>query len=310
MKTPFMDKIIFLDYLSRSGSTLLASRLNDIVGCEVTIETRITKSYDPFEIKIKNKNNINKFLTFFNTYKKNKVWNLNSSDLISCLTHKKTIRYYDLVKEILKKRNHDFSKETIVVKGGGNYIINYKRYAKKVENLKIICLYRDPRAIYNSQLKSKDSHLKQPMAKGIYDFCFMFNRYKTNLRRYSSSNILVVSFNELVLNPENILEKCTDFLEINNKITENNNYFESIPESQKHLHENIKSKKGMIEKIDLWKEDLPIKYKRIIEVICFGENSSNSLVSLVFYYRILFTYSIYFLKNIISINYKYLKNEI
>lgn len=310
MKTPFMDKIIFLDYLSRSGSTLLASKLNDLVGCEVTIETRITKSYDPFEINITNKNNINKFLTFFNTYDKNKVWNLKSSDLISCLSKKKTIKYYDLIKEILKKRDHDFSKETIVVKGGGNYIINYKRYAKKVDNLKIIALYRDPRAIYNSQLKSKDSHLKKPMAKGIYDFCFMFNRYKTNLRHYSGSSVLVVSFDELVLNPDNILKKCAIFLEIDNKNTENNNYYESIPESQKHLHENIKSNKGLIEKIDLWKEELPIKYKRIIEVICFRENSSNSLVSLVFYYRVLFTYNIYFLKNIISINYKYLKNEI
>ena len=200
--------------------------------------------------------------------------------------------------------------KTTIVKGGGNYIINYKRYAKNVENLKIIALYRDPRAIYNSQLKSIDSHLKKPMAKGIYDFCFTFNRYKRNLNRYASSNILVVSFDELVLNSEIILKKCTNFLEINNKITENNNYFDSIPKSQKHLHKNIKSKKGLIEKIDLWKDELPVKYKRIIEVICFRENSSNSLVSLVFYYRILFIYSIYFFKNIISTNYKYLKNEI
>lgn len=305
-----MDRIIFLDYLSRSGSTLLATKLNDLIDCEVTIETRITKSYDPFEIKIKDNNDVNNFLNFFNSYKKNEVWNIKHHDLISILSKIKVVRYYDLLKEILKKRDYNFLNKTTIVKGGGNYIINYKRYAKNVENLKIIALYRDPRAVYNSQLKSIDSHLKKPMAKGIYDFCFTFNRYNRNLNRYASSNILVVSFDDLVLNSEIILEKCTNFLEINNKITENNNYFDSIPESQKHLHKNIKSKKGLIEKIDLWKDELPVKYKRIIEVICFRENSSNSLVSLVFYYRILFIYSIYFFKNIISTNYKYLKNEI
>jgi hypothetical protein len=258
-----MARIIFLDYLSRSGSTFLASELNKITGVSVTRESRLTFNYKPAELKLRGYTEIEDYHEFLKKYKKNDYWNITINDLKSL---RENAGYSDVLDLFI---NSNYSGDDIVIKkGSGNYILNYGNYVNALGKLPIIAMYRNPLEIYASQKRSIDSETGQAMSKGILKFIFNQRRYVKNLNKLNSRNdILVIEYVRLVSDLEGELKRIAAWLGVEYK-TEDKKYFSDIPGEQKHLHKNIINQSYGYRSKNKWKEELNILEIVLIKTFC------------------------------------------
>ena len=260
-----MARVVFLDYLSRSGSTYLASELNKIKGVCVTRESRLTHNYKPRELKLKDNNAIKQYHKFLKRYRKNDYWNIGIKELSSLPEN----AGYAEILDLFIRRNYNRADIDIVVKkGSGNYILNYSDYINCLGQVPIIAIYRNPLEIYSSQKRSMDSETGRAMSKGVLTFILNQRRYVRNLNKYKShDNILVIEYVRLVSDLNEELGRIAAWLGIEYK-TEDKNYFSDIPNEQKHLHTNIMNNSYGYSSKNKWKEELGIFEILMIKMFC------------------------------------------
>ncbi|MFW6016650.1 MAG: sulfotransferase, partial [bacterium] len=252
-------QFVFLTYLARSGSTLLSKKLSQFsnfgVGIEEDIEDNISKGC----FKLQNEVDLDKYLDRIFLEVKFKNWNLNKVNLRTRLidNFKFPLTYYEVLTEIFNLYFAGETKEVYIHKKG-NYYLYWREVLKTFPNSKFIFIYRDPRAIFNSQNKNKNSQNKI-MQKSIYTFAYSYKLAHKLLCRLNKrkNKLLVFKYEDLVINEDNIIKLIVDFLEVKNVIkSENNDYYRRIPQNQLHLHNNVKLEYNDNKRINAWKSEL------------------------------------------------------
>ena len=262
------NKIFFLTYLARSGSTLLSKKLSQIknlgVGIEEDIEDNISKGC----FKLKSEEGLDKYLDQIFSDEKFKNWKIKKSDLKTQLlsNHKFPISFNEVLTEIFDLYFNGEQKEVYVHKKG-NYYLFWREVLKTFPNSKFIFIYRDPRAIYNSQSKNKNSQ-NRIMQKNIYTFAYSYRLAHRLLSRLNKRNdkLLTIKYEDLVINEDYILNLIFYFLYIEKLVKSgSNDYYKRIPENQLHLHNNVKLNYNDDKRINAWKSELSNSEIFIIE---------------------------------------------
>lgn len=300
------NQIVFLCYEARSGSTYLSSELSKYKDIFVSIEDSIPFGLPLIEYFHYDKDKIYNILI---NDKKFKAWNISD-------TYIKEIVYSDDSASTIFEKIVD---KNTKIKNLNSKIFIYKMPIKpilfhKCKNLypdaKFIHLYRDPRAVYLSQLSNFKSNTERSFTQNPVEFSKVwlknFNFYKRNFYKSENKNFFEFSYEEFIINHNLTKNRILSFLSSSKDIIENINYNEQIPISQIHLHPNI-GKKPLKENIDNWKHTLSAEQIFIIQDICKKIFIEKDYIKInlnrlnYFNYKILNYYFIYYLSIIIKI---------
>jgi hypothetical protein len=255
--------IHFLVYLNRSGSTLLAKELNKLKDIAVGIEEGISSSVDN-SFQITDEAELRTFIDDCYKDYKFKSWKLDRDELFNKLYGLEyPIDYSVFLSTALEEYFKDDPAKVLIHKSRTFYS-QIGKESEMFPESKSIIMIRDPRAIFSSQRKSVDSRTGEIMNDDVINFCVSYKRVISKLNHLIKSKkardrVLPIKYENLVSEHSfhQELTKITDFLNVSPvKSKGGDNYFNKIPEEQKHLHANV-AKKPLHNRIDAWKEELP-----------------------------------------------------
>lgn len=251
--------ITFLTYLSRSGSTLLASKLDKYSEVGVSIEENWEDGILKGKVKLKGEKDLDLYIKNISESNKFKFWDISSLQLKEDLmTFSFPISYNNILKSIYKQFFKNDEIKYFVHKKGA-YFMHYKKVLRVFPNAKILFIDRDPRAIYNSQKKSIDSITGKFMRGNPVSFAIYYKKSRLVINRLlNKSYFLITSYERLITNEKDELSRILNFIGMKrfSTINQSADYFNKIPESQKHLHGNIKTDKIIKQRMQGWQEEL------------------------------------------------------
>ncbi|MBL1214493.1 MAG: hypothetical protein HND52_14140 [Ignavibacteriae bacterium] len=251
-----MERIVFLSYINRSGSTYLANKLSKNPNIFVCPEAEILISFflvDPSsKVKLSNRR-----INYLMKDPKFKHWAIDENHKIRIVSEvnsnlEKFLTIIISLKEKLKP------KAEIIIFQGTMLRYLFSRIIKnsKGHPIKMINLIRDPRAVFQSQKQSLDSSSNIPMNTSPRRFSNEWCKYSNLLvDDTDDSSEITVKYEEMITNENRVYYKVIDFLEVNHKVqsetpSDLNNI---IPGSQRHLHPLI-NKRPDSNRIKRWEK--------------------------------------------------------
>jgi hypothetical protein len=256
-------KLIFLTYINRSGSTYLSQMLSsseEILVCpeaEILVENFLE---DPGKNFIRTKTSLKKVIHKLNTDWKFRHWNISREELESIFTSSDNFNIFRSILNLYRKKTKPdasiilFKAERII------YLWNRLSSTKHGDDLlHLVVLVRDPRGVYASQKNTRWPGSDRPFSDNPVYAGILWNRYIKEIYRLKKvhSNVTLIRFEEYLRNPELSLKSLSERvqLKINSLAPENGDYYSRIPEDQKQIHENIRSR-PIMEKENEWKGNL------------------------------------------------------
>ena len=253
-----------------------------------------------------NEHQINNYLELI--YRNSKLinWNLPIIDIIKMIDiNDYPIDGIYLFKTLLKTYCIKYKPNAKIIIYKGTPIMPWliNELYKYFKDVKIIHLFRDPRAVYNSQKKTKNPYTLEPLSISPI-FTAIEWKKSINIINFKNNNIFNIKYENLILNNKRIIKDLLMFLNINNKKVEENNYSDLIPNIESKIHINI-DKNINIKNIDKWKNNLLDKEILYIESIAKSEMKMNGY-KLINYNNNIFNRIIFLLEllkiNFISVN--------
>ena len=294
MKNP----IIFIVGMSRSGTTLMSQVLNRNQDIYILKEThfireiikKVGKKLDYNKIK----RIVNKFLTIQKKgiYKSNELENNNEIvSKVYKLYEEKGETIYGIIRYLFQLEAEKKGK-TIAGDQTPNHILYIDELVKNFENIKIINMIRDYRAVIASQkykyimaktLKQPKMEVLRarinyhPITQGILWNKAINEAYKA-INKYGEDKIIFIRYEDLIENPENEIKRITKFIGIK--------YEKSMLNINVGGTSNIerKEKKGFDKyMLDAWQKKINNTEIYIINKIC--KKNANKLGYYIKSYR-------------------------
>lgn len=233
-------KLVFLTYINRSGSSLLANKLSEQKDIFVLPEAEILLQETLFSNEINLyiiKNNI---LLALNNDIKFLHYDLSNTDIENAFIGVKSKgeffvniikKYKDLHKpeaNIIVFKNRDiFSKYDLVF----NQLIG-------VMQTSIICIIRDPRGVFYSQKSTVSPYSQRIMNKNPLVLSYLWNSFLHSISKIKNE-IIFVKFENLIKNTDSKIYTILEELGVDNEKYFGNTYYDIMPEKEKLIHENI-----------------------------------------------------------------------
>lgn len=261
------ENICFLTYMARSGSTLLARELDKYKAIGVTIEDDIPDGLlDGAKVFIEDEKGLEEYLDVLFSKPKFRFWNIPRNQLVKKL--REEANYPLHIGDILRKLYEIyFSGQHLDawIHKKGRYYLNIEEVRGYLPEAKFIHLKRDPRALFNSQKKSKDSRTGKNMSESALAFSLGYRKMYNITRQYEKTNFFyALRYEDILGATEKEIEQVLDFLEVNNREKGESDYYDKIPAPQKPLHSNVKH--PLIEQRKTsWAEELPETEIAILE---------------------------------------------
>lgn len=289
-----MLKLVFLQYIDRSGSSYLANLLSNykqvFVFPEAGYLNNLLLKYP--DRKFKKGDAIQRRLEkVCESHFQIKHWPLKELFALGL----NEISYFELFLQLLKlyARKHKFNETLWVFKfqhtpGVIKYINEARIYGIEFYS---ILLFRDPRAICNSQIRVAKDYPQLVFSKNPLILIKKWNKfYREANMVYPNESKLILKFEDLIQQSPGIHTSVSNFLTIERELDENeNNYYFQLTAIEKRLHSQIicspKSKR-----IDAWQTELPKRLIAIFDLLFFnnnrtlgyvGKNDSYSFIMLV-----------------------------
>lgn len=251
--------IVFLIYINRSGSTYLANLLNQYENIGVSLEAYFPDGILRRPVIINRNEDIDKFLKILYSDIKFRSWEVDESELKNILLYEdKPIKFKKFLQIILGIyfREQDSRNIKVYIYKCAGYI-KYLDILKKIfPDSKVICILRDPRAIYNSQKKSLSSIEKKPMSKNPIRAGLQWNKVIKVIDKHKDENwFYLIRYEDLIESKDEALNDIVDFLCVSKEKIKSYNYLQKIPREQRHLHKNI-DKNPINKRIRAWEKEL------------------------------------------------------
>lgn len=251
-------RIFFLTYLNRSGSTFLSSFLDDFKEIAVGIEEDFPDGLSRGKCFIKDKVELHSYVEKLEkSSNKFKFWKLDSLDVKGdLLKNSFPITYSEVLKSLLSLYFHR-NPANIWIHKHGEYILYIDQLLGLFPKAKFLFITRDPRAIYLSQISTKDSIKDKPMTLSLDHFTHRYIKYMKQVNIYRKTPKLhVIKYEDLILKEEMAITKLLSFLGVDSaKKNNRTKYVDKIPDSQIHLHRNLKYG-PLTENINKWEKKL------------------------------------------------------
>ena len=272
-------EIHFLSYLNRSGSTLLARKLNEFkdisVGIELKQKPSVVKSFCA-----ESGDELDYWLDQVYLDKKFQSWQIDRNELADNLAKQGYPIYFNhfLKHALWQYFKNDGSK--ILIHKGKQHIGQLDKAEKLYPGSKFIFIDRDPRGIYNSQKRSLDSTTKKIMQNDIIKFVIGYKHIQQRLKYYSHSKkhnhkLLIIRYENLINRENEELKKVINFFNVTDTKCDESNYFEKIPEGQKHLHKNL-DKPNKKSRTIAWKKELTDDEINLLNYVLKRELQENN----------------------------------
>lgn len=258
-------QFVFLNYISRSGSTLFCRLLDEYQGIDVGIEAGFSDSiYRLLPIqyeKIDSNKMLNKYLDELYNDIRFKEWKISRDHLLKRLNENDFPLTF---KEILQGCMDEYfslnglsQESSVYVHKAGDYIDILDDVKKIFPGAKNIYQIRDPRAIYNSQKNATCIYTGKKMGWSLTYFVW---QYKKRIRIINQDtnhdNLLSFRYEDLVKDTHLVMSDVLKFIGNDGCKKENyKEYSERIPGNQQQLHENV-AKCTNENSLDKWKDGL------------------------------------------------------
>lgn len=277
------NRICFLSYLNRSGSTLLAKKLDEFRDISVSIEAEIPDGLRKGSLPVNNLPELDQYLDLLYRNKKFSNWGINREKLRNVLKETSfPINFRDILYTILFLYfSNDRSKLYIYKRN--IYYWYYKSLRLLFPGCKILFIIRDPRALFNSQKKAISTIDNKPMQNSPVRFAIWYKKVLKFIYNnlMGKSYFMLVRYEELVLNEVSVISKILKFLEVSSKKKSDSRYKERIPREQTRLHPNIRADIMRADRVKSWENELAVAEKlflgRILvnEIVKLGYNSTS-----------------------------------
>jgi hypothetical protein len=266
------NKIIFITYINRSGSTFLVNNLSksaDILVCpeaEVLIDLFLNSPAEPFNF---NRRLSDKLLNAIRTDPKLKYWGLVKEDIIDDITGAKT--WFDAFIKILEayKKKVKPGSSTVVFKAE-RLIYSYNRILPlaALYNIRFVALVRDCRAIFYSQNCTFVPETGQIMETNSFRLAKRWNTFMQMAEEYAKKdNFITVSYESLIKNFHSYFKFICEKLDIKQIKTDDKGDLEyRMPASHLSIHDSMENN-PQIEKINLWYNRISPDHLYILELV-------------------------------------------
>jgi hypothetical protein len=255
---------VFLDYLSRSGSTLLAKKLNEFEGVYLGLEAHAVL-YNYVRVgPILDSEGLSQYLSMLASDNKFSFWEVD----LGLLQNELDVDYPIKLLTIIEKIVHQKSKEIpeVVVMKGFDYFL-FESVLGMQSSCKCLFIVRDFRAIYGSMRSSIDSQTKKAFVPNVYKFLLKYDFQLTQLSLIER-DLLIIRYEDFIQNSNKTIEYVLDFIGLHGyRKSASEDYYDRIPLTQKHLHTLTKGE-GIIDKTrnQSWESTLSNFEVRLIEV--------------------------------------------
>lgn len=229
----------------RSGTSLfrimMSSHKSIIVPPECGFIQWWYPKYKKWNINNSNYNDfIDSFISDLKTSKKIETWKLNYDDLKRLIKKEKPNNYSELTSLVILQYAHHQNKKPTVLGDKNNYYISHLNLLNKLyPSAKYIVIVRDSRDVVCSYLKVNELKSNSPYKPNFpNDIEAISEEWKINnerilefTRSLNNSNFLFIKYEDLIGNPECILKKCVNFLDLQFESSMLNYYNESLEPS-------------------------------------------------------------------------------
>jgi hypothetical protein len=252
-------QLYFLIHFARSGSTLLANELDKNKSIGVTIEENLPDGIKKGKpVNIKNTSDLDDYLELLYRDKKFYSWNIKKNELRTRLleAYSFPLKFCDILKAI-HSLYFEALRPEIVIHKQGNYSFFLGKVKTEFPKAGFLFIDRDPRAIHNSQKRSRKSASGKSMNQGIVRFALSYKRVHQMIRRYITKDYFYsLKYEDFIKNKIPEMQKLSNFLDVKpgeNLKTES--YYSRIPMSQKYLHKSVGGSYDL-SRTEGWKEEL------------------------------------------------------
>ncbi|MCI5177841.1 MAG: sulfotransferase [Candidatus Electrothrix sp. AW3_4] len=263
--------IVFLTYLNRSGSTYLSAKLSKYQEVRMGVEARFIDGWITHGFFIRTEEELHSYLDTLYLDNKFQSWKIERDELVkrvSALPY--PLRFSDILLAALSLYQGRASAPRVLVHKCGEYYRCVQAIRQELPGAKFIFVNRDPRAVFSSQRRSLDSQTGQPMQENILHFLF---GYLDTLQRLieleHDPNFLIVQYEELIANETEVMHGVENFLELSpvEQQAGKKDYFSSIPQEQRHLHQHVQSGTPCSDRITGWQQELPAPYILLLQTV-------------------------------------------
>lgn len=254
-----MTDICFLTYMNRSGSTLLAEKLDRLSEVCVSLEPDIRDGLGEARgLVIRDEDALEDYLDEIYRSHKFSKWGIDREALsVLLLQGGFPITFREILPAILSQYCGTEEVRLYVFKNN-EYFRFYAILREMFPASKFIFVARDPRGIFNSEKQAVDS-AGRPMRRNLAVFAAHYVRthdfIEMNLRGKTYFHYL--RYEDLVQHEAKVLRELEGFLGISCDTSgKEAEYFRKIPENQKHLHRNLADGEMKTRRISAWDEEL------------------------------------------------------
>ncbi len=281
MNTESKPRFVFVNYISRSGSTLLCKLLNEYQGVSVGIEAGFPGSTkkmisDEFRV-IKNLDQLNHYLDILFNDIRFKEWRLDLTEVSTRIANNGfPVGFKNILETLFNEYFKDDEPAEIYIHKAGYYIDALEEVINEFKDSKNIYITRDPRAIYNSQKNADCLYSGKKMGDNFIHFIYQYKRRVKTAQSTDVDKLLTIKYEDLIDNPEKIVGKVLSYIGIENAIRKENanDYSKRIPENQKSLHTNVGSEPNT-KSLSKWVGNLSLP-----ELYLIQRNLSNEMDAL------------------------------
>lgn len=251
-----MENIAFLTYISRSGSTYLARLLNEYDDIGVSIEARLPDGILYRSLEITRSQDVEKALEVLFSDGKFRAWNLRKDELERELRRLGFPIGYDKLLRTLLKMYFKKDNVRICIYKNGYYMEHVEALRSIFPDARFIFLVRDVRAIYNSQKHSLNSETLRPMASNPILVAKYYEKILSIIEKYRQCDWLhVLKYEDLLLNTDDEIVRLLSFLGSRGTRIADVDYYDQLPETEKHLHRNVNSG-PLTDRMTAWRDQL------------------------------------------------------
>jgi hypothetical protein len=253
--------------MARSGSTLLGRELDKYKDIGVTIEDNIPDGILSGEkIQLENNDQLLKYLDQLYKDIKFTAWDIEKTKLNKNLkTINFPIKLSDIYRTVYNLYFNNGMPE-IVIHKKSQYYLHISRVKKELPDAKFIHLIRDPRAVFNSQMKTRDSQTGKLMSENLVAFALNYRKMMKTIQRMSNVDYFhLVKYEDFIQDQKREENKIIAFLNPSSDETgQNGSYSGKIPGSQKHLHPNIDAP-FLERRMHAWRQELKKRDAFVLE---------------------------------------------
>lgn len=257
------NEVVFLSYLSRSGSTFLASHLSQLRYVHVTLEVDLPQRVvrgEPCR-KVTSRRDLRVFVNRLYRSRKFQAWNVGRGDLLSFVEARIELPVSPLRVAVAIAR-YDASVKSpaarvVILKSGWPRPSDWLYRSEAFRGFRMLYLFRDPRAVYNSQRRARRPDCPLFLSPSPRSLVREWaNQAKSIQKLAGSHSSFSLQYEFLVKNVESTMEVLSSWLNVPSELAcGTREYGDRLPAWQQDLHERLSTAPDM-SRMNRWKKEL------------------------------------------------------